>query len=166
MRYVHKTCRAWRVADGCLSFPPEIASCSPEQLPAADTSEMMKMRETRHYAKSLVDLRRGPLRHAIVKDLSCGAQQNLLMPVPHGNSKKRHANARARRAQRRALRLILHRVWEWAFLLEHLAEITAIDPTAGQRMKCSATLLGGLLRRKMVPRESLTFERLLWKGFR
>jgi hypothetical protein len=29
--------------------------------------------------------------------------------------------------------LILQRVWERAFVLEHLAEITAIDPTAAGR---------------------------------
>jgi len=29
------------------------------------------------------------------------------------------------------LRLILRRVWQRSFVLEHLAEITAIDPAAG-----------------------------------
>ena len=36
-------------------------------------------------------------------------------------------------ALRRSLRLILRRVWRRAFVLEHLAEITAIDPAAAER---------------------------------
>jgi hypothetical protein len=41
--------------------------------------------------------------------------------------------------------LILHRVWERAFLLEHLAEITAIDPTAAGR--AADEMLGDALGR-------------------
>ena len=46
---------------------------------------------------------------------------------------------------RLSLRLILHRVWERAFLLEHLAEITAIDPTAAGR--AADEMLGDALGR-------------------
>jgi 7,8-dihydro-6-hydroxymethylpterin-pyrophosphokinase len=43
------------------------------------------------------------------------------------------------------LRLILQRVWERAFVLEHLAEITAIDPTAAGR--AADEMLGDALGR-------------------
>jgi len=44
------------------------------------------------------------------------------------------------------LRSILRRVWERAFVLEHLAEITAIDPTAAGR---AANEVLGLVRRRL-----------------
>jgi hypothetical protein len=43
------------------------------------------------------------------------------------------------------LRLILHRVRQWAFVLEHVAEITAVDPAAARR--APDEMLGLVLRR-------------------
>jgi hypothetical protein len=73
------------------------------------------------------------------------------------------------RIERPSLRSVLCRMWQWAFVLEHLAKITAINPAAAgctfDEILCLALGLMATRRPKIVPRGiSDIRRRLLWEG--
>jgi hypothetical protein len=81
-----------------------------------------------------IDWRRlGPGPVGSNRSKRCARLQVTRSPRPRrGSCAERHLFEF--RTERLSLRLILRRVWQQPFVLEHLAEITAIDPAIARRV--------------------------------